>query len=529
MKIYKPLLFIFLIFSPALLSAGELLSSFYQDYFRYLAVQGKTENPALMNHSLSGNDWELDSDHPWQEGYQSPSSLLNVGDWNFYATAPNVMISANTSYARNELSDGSWWQGKGVNTFVTGGFKIKSSWFSLNFQPEFWSSQNLGYDILAAVTDSEYGYFFSANIDYPQRMGDESLYEWGLGQTDIRFNWWNFTLALSNENILWGPSLVNSLMISDNAAGFPHIEFGLKKTETAAGDVELISFRGRVEESDYYDEDPDNNYTFMSGITGGYSPVFLPGFTFGLKWTLMTDWDNFLDSWQLQAFGYDYTNDYFGGDEMDMKGSLTMNWIMPEAGFEWYFEFFREDYSPSLRSILLAPGHSAGYTLGGQKAFPIDDERGWSLTAEWNELIQSRDYEIDLGSGGIYYSHGYVKHGYTNLGQMLGAGIGPGSDSEILRFDYYDTWGKYGIYFQRICWNKMYLYRNPVLLDRETGESGYNQLNTELNLGFDGLWMINKTFHLSGEMILSYNLNRNYIMENDVFNLYTRVGLTYRY
>jgi Capsule assembly protein Wzi len=515
------LLLLTVIFVAGHITAQEKINSIYNDYFDYLVLTGQAENPALMYHSLSNNNWVLDDDHIWNEALDSNGALITGESFLLKLISPQLVLSGNTAYDRSELSDGSWWQGKGINSFFSGGLKFESDYFDMTFMPEIWFAQNLSYDIMTSVAVSEYGYFFPS-IDLPQRMGGDTIFEFNWGQTDIRFNWNNLTLGFSNENILWGPSKVNPLMMSDNASGFPHIDFGLRKTPTRLGDIEFYAIRGMLSESDFYDSDPDNDHTFISGLTSGFSPSLLPGLTMGFKWVLMTNWENLEKSWQLQLFGYDYTNTYFGGDVMDMKGSLTFNWVFPEVGFEWYFEYFREDYSPSIRFILLSPGHAAGWTMGGQKAFPLSDNRGIRVTFEWNELIESRDYEIDLGAGRIYYTHPLVPHGFTNLGQLLGAGIGGGSDAETLLIDYYDDWGKAGFMLQRIGWNKMYLYDGTEVLGDNL------RLNVEMNLGLNGTLFLHDSLHLFGDMIFSNNLNYNYIENNDIINIYGSLGLEYR-
>lgn len=528
-KFQLSMLLIFLFSTGIYLHSNEMTNSLYYDYFRFLEVQGEAESPTLMYNSLSMNDWELDDQHLWSGGYGEASNLIDSDLWSLSLSPVELLFSGNTAYSRKELSDGGWWQGKGLNGFGTAGVTLESSWFSITLQPEIWFSQNLYFDILTAVTDSDFGYFANSSIDWVQRFGDDAFYDFGWGQSDIHLNWKNLVLGVSTENFVWGPSLINSLMFSDNAEGFPHIYYGLEKTNTTAGNFELLAMRGILSESDYYDDDEDNNNTFVHGITGAWEPVWIPGLSFGLKWALLSNWEVWEQSWQLQAFGYDFTNDYFGGDEFDQKGSVTINWKLPESNFEWYFEFFREDYSPSLRFILLAPGHSAGYTLGFQKVFPLSEGRGISLITEYNELIQSRDYEIDLGvsTGSMYYSHSIVRHGFTNTGQMLGAGIGPGSDMETLKLNYYDSWGQAGLTFQRICWNKMYLYGDASTKSSSEGADNL-RLNTEVSLGLNGMWLINNNFNLQGEMLASYNMNFNYIKENDVFNFYAKLGLQYR-
>lgn len=508
------------------LSAQESINSIYQDYFNFLALTGEAEDPALMYHSLSNNEWALDGGHLWESRLGGSGEIFSTDNSRLRILTPELLVSGNTTYARTELSDGAWWQGRGINSFVSGGLKFETQYFSATLMPELWMAQNLAYDLLpAALAESDgFGYFEWSSIDYPQRMGDELLYEFGWGQSELRVNWKNLTLGFGNENILAGPSKVNSLMFSDNASGFPHVDFGLRKTETSVGEIELLGFRGRVEESDYFDDDSSNDYNFIHGILFGYSPSFAPGLTFGLKWSLMAQWEYWKENWYLQAFGFDFSNLYFGGDPIDQKGALTLQYKFPEVGFEWYFEFFREDYSPSIRYILLSPGHAAGYTLGGQKKFELERGRGFLATLEWNSLIQSRDYEIDskLSPGGTYYTHGAIRQGFTNLGQMLGAGIGPGSEAETFLLDYYSEWGKAGIMVQRIVWNKDYLYGTP-----EQGD--YLRLNTEMNFGLNGVWLTSRRFHFFADLILSYQLNYNYEEGNDKVNLYGNMAVNYRY
>jgi hypothetical protein len=48
-----------------------------------------------------------------------------------------------------------------------------------------------------------------------------------------------------------------------------------------------------------------------------------------------------------------------------------------------------------------------------------------------------------------YYAHGIVGQGYTQRGQVIGAGIGPGGNSQHVGADLYAPWGRAGLYVQR--------------------------------------------------------------------------------
>ena len=43
------------------------------------------------------------------------------------------------------------------------------------------------------------------------------------------------------------------------------------------------------------------------------------------------------------------------------------------------------------------------------------------------------------GSGGTYYIHGIVNQGYTHQGQLVGASIGPGANSNFISLDFFGS------------------------------------------------------------------------------------------
>ena len=46
--------------------------------------------------------------------------------------------------------------------------------------------------------------------------------------------------------------------------------------------------------------------------------------------------------------------------------------------------------------------------------------------------------------------HSRVRHGYTNNGEVMGAGIGPGSNSQYFEFSMIDKLDKYSVAFEVI-------------------------------------------------------------------------------
>ena len=54
------------------------------------------------------------------------------------------------------------------------------------------------------------------------------------------------------------------------------------------------------------------------------------------------------------------------------------------------------------------------------------------------------------GGAPTFYVHTAAVEGYTNLGQLLGAAIGPGSNSQFLGLDRYTSRGRWGVFFERV-------------------------------------------------------------------------------
>ena len=63
----------------------------------------------------------------------------------------------------------------------------------------------------------------------PERHGNNQHNKTTLGQSSIKLNWKNLSLGLSNENLWWGPSRRNGIMMSNHAQGFKHISFNSNK------------------------------------------------------------------------------------------------------------------------------------------------------------------------------------------------------------------------------------------------------------------------------------------------------------
>src|SRR5690606_21960783 len=94
--------------------------------------------------------------------------------------------------------------------------------------------------------------------------------------------------------------------------------------------------------------------------------------------------------------------------------------------------------------------------------------------------------------------------GYTHRGQLLGAGIGPGSDMQIVGADWLADWGRSGLFFQRTRFDDDAYYANYA---RFYGQNGHD---VELTAGARQRLFIGP-LDIDGELTFSHRYNRNFV------------------
>ncbi|MBN2656109.1 MAG: hypothetical protein JXR86_03555 [Spirochaetales bacterium] len=431
---------------------------------------------------------------------------------------PELLLTAN-SFNQYGKNDGAMWQGKGLNGRLQAGISFRSKFVDITFYPQIWFAQNLEYEILPGINPSPYSSFFG-NIDLAQRMGDEPLFEFDFGQTDIRFNFWKFTFGFSTEEIWLGPGRINGLILSNNSAGLPHFDLGFKKIDTKIGSVEGRFLWGLLRESDYFNDDSSDDLRLFSSASIAWNFVWIPGFNIGLNWSAQTPGGNFeardffvIPLTFLRQAESNETNDN------DQKYSITLDWKFPDSGFEFYGEFAFEDFNGGGTHT---PDHTLFYTLGGFYVVPFSQQRGFIVNFEHTNMGVSDSQELiwDTQATPDYYTHHRVVHGYGNLGQVLGASIGPGSDSQFGSLTYYDFWGSAELFVMRHNKDKTYIYND---VNNDTG-----MINVELSFGLNGLIFLGP-FDLNAGFVVVSEISNLYIEGNDEWNFHGELGLRYRY
>ncbi len=352
-------------------------------------------------------------------------------------------------------NDGAMIRSRGFQTYLSMGVYAETGPLSVQLKPEFIWAENRNYQGFPlwprhyqSTWRSRYIWFNS--IDLPERYGTNAYTTFTLGQSSIRLNKWGLSLGLSTENIWWGPAIRNSLMMSNNAQGFPHITFNTQRPlKTKIGSFEWQILTGRLEGSGFnppghdiqfdgriqYVTKPDD-WRYFQAVSFSYSPKWINGLSLGLtRWV------------QQYSEVAKATNDYFPAFsnlfrkndnnttrteiDRDQAAGVFGRWIWYDSKAEFYFEFAKNDASLNFRDLLVDTDHSRALTVGINKLFPTPKESVfWQFNFEWTQTSQTESRL--LRNSLSWYIHSRVRHGYTSNGEVLGSALGPGGNAQYL-------------------------------------------------------------------------------------------------
>jgi hypothetical protein len=495
---------------PQLVQGQASLFSVEAPYLRALELEGRLVRPFLTYRSLSDEDYTgLEGvDSSW---YTLPRNLkYGSGPFGFELFLPDTFMSYNTAYPHG-MNDGALWQGVGFNAITTGGFRLSVPGFSATFKPELFFAENRDFEIMPAVvsyprdTDG-FGYFWAVGMDVYQRPGQDALSDWTWGDSEIRFDWKTATIGFGTQAVWLGPGLSNAIILSNNAAPFPKLDFGIRKTATPIGFVEARAFWGKLTESQWFNKNPDDDHTLLTGLTVAWSPWFFPELTLGANRTMLSrwtdqDWGGMLELViPIVDMGYDLR---------DQRASITGEMLYPTVGLRLWFEWARNDHNSKVDTIIRYPFHSQGYAWGLEKLWKLSDpDFSVMAEAEFANTESSRNYQVYSRSYS-FYSHHIIRHGYTSEGQILGAGIGSGGNFQRMAFSLLHPFGLATAYVERRNRDNDYVYflnNHLPLADRVAAGDKY-KYNAELCLGLSTSWQVHG-FGIA-QLGLSFNANHN--------------------
>lgn len=450
-------------------------------------------------------------------------------------------------------NDGAMIPAKGYQTSISGGLFAKIGALSIQLRPEYVYAanpefkENLDENNPPALQTALKSYH--TYIDNPERYGKGTFSQLNWGQSSIRLNFDPVSIGLSNESLWWGPGVRNSLLMGNNSPGFKHVTLNTTRpVSTPIGSFEAQLIAGRLENSGIERTDLGiapklDNWRYLSGLVFSYQPKWVPGLFLGFDRTFtiyrskmgsgLGDYLAVISPLSKKSFNNaDNTINSEDGQPRDQIFSLFARWLMPESHSEIYFQYGKADHSWDLRDAFVEADHSRAYIVGFRKLIPLNRNDEYIQTGI--ELTQTEPSGVkDVRNQGTWYSHSEVRHGHTNRGQIIGAGIGP-DNLQSLNVDWVKGMKKIGVVMERRVHN------NNLYYMAFSPSKDFRRHWVDFGLGGKFDWEI-KNFVLNSQLVYIKSLNYHYQFENqspssifiwdkqDVSNLQLRVGLMYRW
>ncbi len=470
-----------------------------------------------------------------------------------------IEYNSHHPYNRN---NGTMIPNRGYQHIISPGLYVKFGPLSVQFKPEHHLAENRKFD---TFWEGHYPVIWSKRyrlwnrIDMPERFGNKIHNKTTFGQSSIRLNWKNMSLGISSENIWWGPSIRNSIMMSNHAQGFNHITFNsIKPLETKIGNFEWQFITGRLESSGFKPTGSEKTYAgtniyipkmneyletddwrYLQGITLSYSPKWINGLSLGLiRWTQMYSalvkgkytWLEKGKNTYFPLFTYIFRRDNSNVDyeiQTNEALGLFMKWLWKDSNAEFYFEFHHNDSKINLRDLILDSDHSRAATIGLQKIFNIKNSN-FLFSWEWTQMEQTAGRLVRNASS--WYEHYTVLDGYTNRGEVLGSSIGPGSNSHYFSLEKIRNMSSIGLALEVIDQDNDFYYE--AFASASDFRRYWKDIN--LHLKYD---LLLKSLKLSSRFIYIKSLNYQWELDDfsepyyhkgrDVNNFHFNIKLTY--
>lgn len=447
----------------------------------------------------------------------------------------------------------------GPQTYLSAGLEASYKFISIQLKPEFVWAANNDYQGFNSDTRMHWYQWYRLrgnSVDLPERFGTGQYTKILPGQSSVRLNVDPISFGISTENLWWGPGIHNSLMMTNNAPGFAHLTLNTTRPiRTYIGDFEAQLIGGRLEGSGYlpsyntskqefhdaYYRPKSKDWRYLSAAVITYQPRWTPGLSLGASraFTMyrkeigpgLYDW---LAVFNPGSAGKDeYLTDPDNTRVRDQLISIFARWVIPQAHAEAYVEYGRGDHPWDGRDLFVQLEHSRAYIIGFRKLVELPQPDEW-LNVNI-EVTQLEDSKTGLPRpAGSWYRHSGVRHGYTHMGQVLGAGINLGGNLQLLRVSWFRGLKQLGFQFEREENNNDFYYATKI------GDMRRNWVNLS-GIAF-AEWDY-KNFIFNGRMQLTRALNYQYELEEnkndpnnfwgfnpqDRHNFYVNIGAMYRF
>ena len=553
---------LFFLFSTSQSQSINLNESFINEYLRTSQLIGDykgdfsfTQLPIdLGNNGIKINDELFDSKLYASNILKTKKIKLKILPLNY-----NIEFNSNHPYNRN---NGSMIPNRGYQHIISAGLFFEFGPLSIQLKPELLFAENRDFEGFGEGPNGHNAFVWSKRyklwnkIDLPEKFGNNQHNEVFLGQSNIRINVKGISLGLSNENIWWGPSIRNSIMMSNNSRGFLHLTLNSSRPlKTAIGNFEWQILTGRLESSGYppgnHDSEYSNRYVpkinqlgetddwrYLQGYTITYSPRWISGFSLGfIRWVQMYSalvkgkytWMDGSPTWFPAFQNLFRKNDKYENYEAqtNQAAGLFLRWLWKDSNAEIYAEYHHNDSKQNLRDLLLDSDHSRAVTIGLQKVFIISGNN-YLFSWEWTQMEQTASRL--LRNAGSWYEHSWTYDGYTNRGEVLGSSIGPGSNSHYFSLSKVNEKYKLGVAIEIIDHDNDFYHE--AFSSAKDPRRYWKDFNFHINYNkkINNFWFAS-TLLFSRSLNYMWDLDDNatnyYHPGNDVNNFHASFKMTY--
>lgn len=539
LKLFVRILFVVLTstiqFSSKAQSSNVL--KLYDEAARDLQLNGKIDADLsfCVRPIYFANKFLRDSVLPGQD--LSRFKLFNSSSSKAFLLLPLELQQQYSTHHPYGWNDGTMIPSKGYQTQLAFGVFLKKGIVSLQLRPELVFAQNSSFSTFPSQQSDTIRKSYYDNvlnkIDAPGRFGSGSYFKMFPGQSSLRFNYHKISLGLSTENLWWGPGIRNSLLMSNNAPGFPHLSFNsLQPVSSPIGSFEWQLISGKLKGSNIL---PDTTRIFngqslyvpkqkgdryINGVVIAWQPKWTKGLFLGFSRVFYQYTSNVSSNFNgyLPVFGKFFKGGLSDEDEKkrDQMMSFFLRLTLPNEKAELYAEYGRNDHSQNARDFLLEPEHSRAYIIGFSKIFETPKNMVQLFGEITNLQIPST---VLLRPQESWYAHYQVRHGYTNYGQVIGAGIGPGGSSQTLGLKWGSGFKRMGGTIERVVHNNDFYYN--AFARFENWQKHWVDLSFNLNRSW-----VSKRFIYNAQLSFINSLNYQWYY-NNVFHINANLGISY--
>jgi hypothetical protein len=406
----------------------------------------------------------------------------------------------NNTNTPQSFNDGIMYPSKGWQERYSIGVQFKWKLFDLNFQPEKLIVQNVEQEKYNGNTQDgnfmfKYFGMIANNIDNFRQFGYNKIDTTTLGQSRIGIKTSYLNLGFSNENIWWGPGKRNSLIFTNNAAGFKHIYLNNNKViGSFLGNFEFSAITGILDTTKYYDIDQDLlnacipckvfknlDTRKIDAISINFNPKIFPNLFIGYAYSRQY----YLN--ETNSYSKNYS--FYSKDRINqVLGSLMFRYIFSKDKGELYGEIGIPDNAPYPWKFFQEKSRT-GLIFGLTKFYNLNFKNIYSyFNIEFTQLqlmdprnIFYEGYPFAGGKANSWYLNTHIKQGYSNNGQLLGAQLGPGSNSQTLNIGLRNQIFILNFQLERIIYNNDFFYSvyfNPYSTN---GYGYYNRYWVDMN------------------------------------------------